>query len=103
MNIEQFILEPDIIWVPQYATYTVESLLNIQMEQYKSNQNKAVYLFPRSLSPGIIRQHRHFGLRWGLYSLHPELYSLDDLMQNADEFYNMVYGVKFTAEQLGIK
>jgi hypothetical protein len=25
-----------------------------------------------------------------------------DLMKNADEFYNMVYGMKFTAEQLGI-
>jgi iron complex transport system substrate-binding protein len=106
VNIEQFILwNPDIIWVPQYATYTVESLLNDpKWSSIKAIKNKAVYLFPSELEPwDYPTASAVLGLRWGLYSLHPELYSLDDLMQNADEFYNMVYGVKFTAEQLGIK
>jgi iron complex transport system substrate-binding protein len=106
VNIEQFILwNPDIIWVPQYATYTVESLLNDpKWSSIKAIKNKAVYLFPSELEPwDYPTASAVLGLRWGLYSLHPELYSLNDLMQNADEFYNMVYGTKFTAEQLGIK
>jgi iron complex transport system substrate-binding protein len=106
VNIEQFIVwNPDIIWVPKYATYTVESLLDDpKWSSIKAIKNKAVYLFPSELEPwDYPTASAVLGLRWGLYSLHPELYSLNDLMQNADEFYNMVYGTKFTAEQLGIK
>lgn len=106
VNIEQIIAwNPDIIWVPKYATYTVESLLDDpKWSGIKAIRNKAVYVFPSELEPwDYPTASAVLGLRWGLYSLHPELYSLNDLMKNADEFYNMVYGVKFTAEQLGIK
>jgi iron complex transport system substrate-binding protein len=106
VNIEQIIAwNPDIIWVPQYATYTVDSLLNDpKWSSIKAIKNKAVYVFPSELEPwDYPTASAALGLRWGLYNLHPELYSLDDLMKNADEFYNMVYGVKFTAEQMGIK
>ena len=106
VNIEQIIVwNPDIIWVPQYATYTVESLLDDpKWSSIKAIKNKSVYVFPSELEPwDYPTASAALGLRWGLYNLHPELYSLDDLMKNADEFYNMVYGVKFTAEQMGIK
>jgi iron complex transport system substrate-binding protein len=106
VNIEQIIAwNPDIIWVPQYATYTVESLLkDPKWRSIKAIKNKAVYVFPSELEPwDYPTASAVLGLRWGLYSLHPELYSLNNLMQNADEFYNLVYGTRFTAEQLGLK
>lgn len=106
VNIEQIIAwNPEIIWVPKYASYTVESLLDDpKWSSIKAIKNKAVYVFPSELEPwDYPTASAVLGLSWGLYSLHPELYSLDDLMKNADEFYNMVYGKKFTAEQLGIK
>lgn len=106
VNIEQIIAwNPEIIWVPKYASYTVESLLeDVKWSSIKAIKNKAVYVFPSELEPwDYPTASAVLGLSWGLYSLHPELYSLNDLMKNADEFYNMVYGKTFTAEQLGIK
>lgn len=106
VNIEQIIVwNPDIIWVPSYASYTVEDLLNDpKWSSIKAIKDKAVYVFPSDLEPwDYPTASAALGLRWGLYNLHPELYSLEDLMKNADEFYNLVYGKKFTAEQMGIK
>lgn len=106
VNIEQIIAwNPDIIWVPKYASYTVESLLeDAKWSSIKAIKNKAVYVFPSELEPwDYPTASAVLGLSWGLYSLHPELYSRDALMKNADEFYNMVYGQTFTAEQLGIQ
>lgn len=106
VNIEQIIAwNPEIIWVPKYASYTVESLLeDAKWSSIKAIKNKAVYVFPSELEPwDYPTASAVLGLSWGLYSLHPELYSRDALMKNADEFYNMVYGQTFTAEQLGIQ
>ena len=106
VNIEQIIAwNPDIIWVPKYASYTVESLLSDpKWGSIKAIKDKAVYVFPSELEPwDYPTASAVLGLRWGLYSLHPELFSRNDLMKTADEFYNLVYGKKFTADQLGIK
>lgn len=106
VSLEQIIVwNPDIIWVPQYASYTVESLLNdVRWSSIKAIKNKAVYVFPSSLEPwDYPTASAVLGLRWGLYNLHPEIYNKNDLLKSADEFYNMVYGMKFTAEQIGIK
>jgi iron complex transport system substrate-binding protein len=105
VNIEQIMAwNPDIIWVPKYASYTVEDLLkDPKWSSIKAIKEKAVYVFPSELEPwDYPTASAVLGLRWGLYSLHPELYSLEDLMKNADEFYNLVYGKKFTAKQLGL-
>ncbi|MGI5882306.1 MAG: ABC transporter substrate-binding protein [Dethiobacteria bacterium] len=106
VNIEQIIAwNPEIIWVPKYATYTVESLLSdAKWGSIKAIKDKKVYVFPSELEPwDYPTASAVLGLRWGLHSLHPELYSLNSLMKNADEFYSLVYGVKFTAQQLGIE
>lgn len=106
VNIEQIISwNPDIIWVPKYASYTVESLLSDpKWSSVKAVKDKAVYVFPSEMEPwDYPTASAVLGLSWGLYSLHPELFSKEDLMKKADEFYNMVYGKTFTAEQLGIK
>lgn len=106
VSIEQIIAwNPEIIWVPQYASYTVESLLTDgKWSSIKAVKNKAVYVFPSNLEPwDYPTASAVLGLCWGLHNLHSELYNINDLMKDADEFYNMVYGMKFTAEQIGIK
>lgn len=106
VNIEQIIgWNPDIIWVPNYATYTIEDLMkDPKWSSIKAIKDKAVYMFPCDLEPwDYPTASAALGLRWGLYNLHPELYGFNDLMKETDEFYNMVYGKKFTAEQMGIK
>ncbi|MBO3282578.1 ABC transporter substrate-binding protein, partial [Intestinimonas butyriciproducens] len=43
---------PDIIWVPSYAKYKVEDILNDPAwSSIKAVQDKAVYVFPSSLEP----------------------------------------------------
>ncbi len=106
VNIEQIIAwNPDVIWVPRYASYSVEDLLkDSKWSSIKAIKNKAVYTFPSELEPwDYPTASAVLGLSWGLNNLHPELYSREELMKNADEFYTMVYGRKFTAEQLGLK
>lgn len=106
VNIEQIIAwNPEIIWVPKYASYKVEDLLNdAKWSSIKAVKNKAVYVFPSELEPwDYPTASAVLGLSWGLHNLHPDLFSMDDLMKKSDEFYDMVYGMKFTQEQLGIK
>lgn len=105
VSIEQIIAwNPEVIWVPDYASYTVKSLLeDSKWSSIKAIKNKAVYQFPSDLEPwDYPTASAALGLRWGLYNLHPELYSKTDLMKSSDEFYQLVYGKKFTAEQLGL-
>lgn len=105
VNMEQIIAwNPEIIWVPKYASYTVESLLaDSKWSSIKAVKNKAVYVFPSELEPwDYPTASAALGLSWGLHNLHPELFSLNNVMKDADEFYSLVYGKTFTAQQLGI-
>ncbi len=105
VNVEQIIgWNPEVIWIPAYASYTVESLLaDPQWKDIKAVRAKAVYRFPSSLEPwDYPTASAVLGLRWAMYNLHPELLGLEELKRRADDFYSLVYGKKFTLEQLGI-
>lgn len=83
VNMEQIIAwNPEIIWVPKYASYTAESLLsNSKWSSIKAVKNKAVYVFPSDLEPwDYPTASAALGLSWGLHNLHPELYSLNQVM-----------------------
>jgi iron complex transport system substrate-binding protein len=106
VNLEQILAwNPDIIWVPAYASYTVGSILgDPKWADIKAVRSKAVYRFPSSLEPwDYPTAAAVLGLRWGLYNLHPELFSIADLKAQSDAFYTLVYGKKFTLEQLGVE
>ena len=67
-------------------------------------KNGAVYMFPSALEPwDYPTASTCLGVCWAAYNLHPDLYSKDKLMKSADEFYKLVYGKTFTADELGIK
>ena len=106
VSIEQIIAwNPDVIWFPQYADFTVEDLLNDPAwSSINAIQNKRVYEFPSKYEPWDQPTAAvALGVDWALYTLHPDLYSFEDLMKNVDEFFTMVYDKTFTAEQLGIE
>ncbi len=106
VNIEQIIAwDPDIIWFPSYAKYTLESLQkDPAWSNIKAIKNKARYEFPSGLEPWDYPTAAvALGVSWATHSLHPDLYSLDELKKDADEFYNLVYGRTFTLEQMGLK
>lgn len=106
VSIEQIIAwNPEVIWVPNYAEYTIESLLtDPAWSSISAIQNKRVYQFPSLLEPwdyptaAVV-----LGLDWALNNLHPDLYSRETLLDNVNDFYMMVYGKTITPEQLGIE
>ncbi len=106
VNIEQIIAwNPEIIWIPAYASYSVESILSdAGWRNIRAVRNSAVYRFPSNLEPwDYPTASAVLGIAWGLHSLHPELYSLERMKGKADAFYSLVYGKTFSLEQLGIE
>ena len=87
VSIEQIIAwDPDFIWVPQYATYTVEDLMNDPAwSSLSAVQNNRVYMFPSNLEPWDQPTAAvALGIDWALYRLHPDLFNFETLMQNVD-------------------
>lgn len=95
---------PDIIWVPAYADYTVEDVLNApEFSSITAVQNGAVYSFPSELEPwDYPTASACLGVAWAAYNVHPELYTYEELIADVNGFYELVYGQTFTAEQIGV-
>jgi iron complex transport system substrate-binding protein len=106
VNIEQIIKwNPEVIFVPVYASYKVEDILkDPAWSKISAVRNKKVYLFPSNMEPWDYPvAAASLGLCWTCYTLHPELYSYDSLIKDVNQFYQLVYGKTFTPEQLGLK
>ena len=96
---------PDIIYIPVFAQYKVEDLLNDRAwSSINAIRNNRVYAFPSSLEPwDYPTPSTSMGLTWLLNNLYPELYSMDQVLADAKEYYELVYGRSFSAEQLGLR
>ena len=106
VNIEQIVAwNPDVIWFPAYSDYTAEDLINDPAwSSINAIKNQKVFEFPSLLEPWDQPTAAvALGVDYALYSLHPDLYDMDSLMQDVNEFYALVYGKTFTKEQMGIK
>jgi iron complex transport system substrate-binding protein len=105
VNIEQIIAwNPEVIYIPVYASYTVDDILNDpKWASISAVQNRKVFQFPSKLEPWDYPVAASaLGLCWTCHNLHPDLYSFDELVRDVDEFYQFVYGQTFSAERLGI-
>lgn len=106
VNIEQIIAwNPDVIWYPAYASYTDEDLINDPAwSSIDAIKNKTIYAFPSLVEPwDQPTAALSLGIAWATHNLHPDLYTLDEIMADVDEYYNMVYGKTFSREQLGLE
>ena len=106
VNIEQIIQwDPEVIWFPSYAAYNVETILNDPAWQnITAVKTKQVFAFPSKLEPwDQPTAALALGIAWATHNLHPELYTKADVQKDVDEFYTLVYGKTFTAQQLGIE
>lgn len=95
---------PEVIWIPNYANYKVEDVLNDpKLSGVKAVQNKKVFTFPCGLEPwDYPTASTCLGVCWAAYNLHPDLYSKDKLMTSCDEFYKLLYNKTFSADKLKI-
>ena len=106
VSIEEIIgWNPDVIYIPTFASYTVEDILNDPAwSSIQAVKDEKVYVFPSTLEPrDYPTPSASMGLTWLIHNLYPEKYSLDQVLEDANTYYDMVYGQTFTAEQLGIE
>lgn len=105
VSIEQIIAwDPDVIWFPSYTDYTAEDLKNDPAwADIAAIQNDKVFQFPSKLEPWDQPTAAvALGVSWGMNNLHPDLYTKEQVLEDADTFYNFIYGKTFTAEELGL-
>ncbi len=105
VSVEEIIAwDPEVVYIPAFAQYTVDDLLNDPAwASISAVKNKKVFRFPSELEPwDYPTPSTLMGLGWLLNNLYPELYTMDQVLADANEYYGMVYGQTFTAEQLGL-
>lgn len=87
-------MNPDIFILPCGAKYTVEDVkADPQLADIKAVKNGAVYKMPEGFEEwdscvpsGVL------GVRWMLATLHGDLYSMDEMREDAAVFYKEFYG-----------
>ncbi len=107
VSVEEIIgWNPEIIYIPSYASYTVDDILNDPAwSEIDAVKEGKVYVFPsETLEPwDYPTPSVALGLSWLVYTLYPDVYSLDDVVADANEYYDFIYGVTFTAEEMGLE
>ncbi|MCL2121499.1 MAG: ABC transporter substrate-binding protein [Clostridiales bacterium] len=106
VSVEEIIgWNPEIIYIPAYASYTVEDILSdAAWSSIQAVKDKKVFIFPSALEPwDYPTPSTSMGLMWLISNLYPELYSMDQVLDDANEYYELVYGQRFTVEQLGLR
>ena len=95
---------PEVIYIPVYAQYSVEDILNNpRWRKIQAVQDKRVYVFPSALEPwDYPTPSAAVGLMWLLNNLYPELYTKEQVLADANEYYDLVYKKTFGAWQLGL-
>ena len=96
--------DPDVIWVPHFADYTVDDVLNDPaLAGLKAVQAGAVYEFPGELEPWYYPTPSYrLGVFWGCYTLYPELCPYERVLTAAERYYDTVFHAAFTEEDMGL-
>lgn len=105
VSIEQIIAwNPEVIWFPAYTDYTAEDLKNDPAwSSIAAVQNDAIYQFPSKVEPWDQPTAAvALGISWAINNLHPDLYTKEQVLEDADNFYGFIYGKTFTADELGL-
>lgn len=97
-------MNPDVIWFPNYAKFTVDDILNDEkLQSVNAVKNKKVYKFPCNLEPWDYPTcSACLGACWAKTNLHPDVFSKQELYKACDEFYKLLYNKTFTPEEMGI-
>ena len=106
VSVEEIIgWNPDVIYIPAYADYTVEDILSDRAwSSIQAVKDEKVFVFPSALEPwDYPTPSTSMGLMWLLSNLYPDLYSVEQVLEDANAYYQLVYGQTFTAEQLGFE
>lgn len=95
---------PDVIWVPYYADYTAEDVLNNpDFQDITAVKNGEVYTVPGALEPWYYPTLSiRLGTIWGAYTLYPDACPYERVVQEANSYYADIFGAEFTEEEMGL-
>ncbi|MEG1847161.1 MAG: ABC transporter substrate-binding protein [Lachnospiraceae bacterium] len=94
---------PDVILNLSYSDFTLEEVAaETSFAQIPAVQNKQMYTFPSKLEPwDYPTPSSALGMLWLTSTLHPDLYSAEQYVQDAKDFYQEFFGITVTEEEIG--
>ena len=95
---------PDYIFIVADADYTAEDLMaDSQLSALTAVQEGRVYTFPSGIEPwDYPTPSAVLGQLFMASRIHPELVTEDTFMEGASQFYQDVFGIEITEEDLGL-
>ena len=95
---------PDYILPVSYASYTTDDIRNNPaLAGVNAIKNNHVFLFPSAIEPwDYPTPSSILGILWLTSTLHPDLYSPDEYLKVASNFYKTYFNIDVTAEELGV-
>lgn len=95
---------PEYMFMVGYAQYTKEQIMvDTRLTQLDAIVNDKVFVFPSKLEPwDYPTPSSVLGIFWLTNKLHPDLYSKDEYVNEAKEFYNKYYNIDVSEEELGL-
>ena len=105
VSVEELVKKnPDVIYMVGYASYSKDDILKDErLKGVNAIKNNKVYVFPSTLEAwDYPTPSSMLGILWLENNLHPDLYSKEDYIQDAKEFYKEFYDIEVSEEELGL-
>lgn len=95
---------PEYIFAVNYAEYSLEDIeKDTALAEVQAIKDGKVFTFPSEIeawdypTPSSV-----LGVLWLTYQLHPDVYSKDEFIREAQDFYKTYFDITVTEEQLGL-
>ncbi|WP_195618055.1 ABC transporter substrate-binding protein [Clostridium paraputrificum] len=105
VSVEELVKKnPDVIYMVGYASYSKDDILKDErLKGVNAINNNKVYVFPSTLEAwDYPTPSSMLGILWLENNLHPDLYSKEDYIKDAKEFYKEFYDIEVSEEELGL-
>ncbi|MDU4938534.1 MAG: ABC transporter substrate-binding protein [Clostridium sp.] len=105
VSVEELVKKnPDVIYMVGYASYSKDDILKDErLKGVNAIKNNKVYVFPSTLEAwDYPTPSSMLGILWLENNLHPDLYSKEDYIKDAKEFYKEFYDIEVSEEELGL-
>lgn len=95
---------PDKMFIVNYAGYDKASLLeDTRLGSVKAISNEEIYRFPSNIEPwDYPTPSSILGILWLTNRLHPDAYSTERYLEEAEYFYKEFFGFEVNKEDIGI-
>lgn len=105
ISVEELVKKnPDVIYMVGYASYSKDDILKDErLKGVNAINNNKVYVFPSTLEAwDYPTPSSMLGILWLENNLHPDLYSKEDYIKDAKEFYKEFYDIEVSEEELAL-